>query len=85
MGSLLYPATFCFLHSGNLCTITYRPYTYSILRGCQSLLGFTAFRELLCPPIFLATLGDVGDRSPDIHLVTVTLLASKNRLPPPAS
>lgn len=66
-GCLLYLATSCFLHSGNLCTTTYRPYPYSILGGCQSLLGFTAFGELLCPPVFLAALGDEADGSPDIR------------------
>lgn len=63
-GSLLYLATFCFLHSGNPCPAMYPPYPYSILRGCQSLLGFTASRELLRPPIILAALGDEGDGSP---------------------
>lgn len=78
-GNFLFSAFWEALH----CSLS--PYLYSILQGCQSLLGFTASRELLCPPIFLAALGDEGDGSPDIPWLTVTLLASTNRLPPPAS
>lgn len=58
-GNFLFSASWEALH----CSLS--PYPYSILRGCQSLLGFTASRELLCPPIFLAALGDEGDWSPN--------------------
>lgn len=59
-GNFLFSAFWEPLH----CNLPPLPLVYP--PGLQSLLRFTAFRELLCPPIILAALGDEGDGSPDI-------------------